>query len=215
MLRVKICGLMRQKDVRTALESGADAVGFVVASPSSPRNLSLERARRMMRAVPIFATKVIVTSANDPRTIRKICSASQPDALQLHHYNLGMIRKLRSTEPEMKLILATAVKDQSSLADAKRSSDYSNAVLADTPSASGTGGTGRVHDWKLTAKLRQTISPHPLIMAGGLTPKNVQLAIRMVRPFAVDVSSGVEREIGAKDPAKVHEFIMNAKELTT
>jgi len=70
-----------------------------------------------------------------------------------------------------------------------------------------------MHDWSLTARLRMEISPRPLIMAGGLTPRNVQSAILRVRPFAVDVSSGVEEQIGLKDPVKVREFIMNAKEL--
>ena len=204
---------MRQQDVNTALDSGADAVGFVVASPSSPRNLSLEKARKLMRTVPVFTAKVTVTSSDDLMVVRKLCRALRPEAVQLHHHNPGLIRRLRKMEPEVKFILATALRDRSSLAEAKRSSRYSDAVLADTPSASGMGGTGKVHDWSLTARLRRDISPRPLIMAGGLTSRNVQSAILRVRPFAVDVSSGVEEQIGLKDPVKVREFIMKAKEL--
>jgi phosphoribosylanthranilate isomerase len=74
------------------------------------------------------------------------------------------------------------------------------------------GGTGRTHDWNLTAALRNRIYPHPLILAGGLTPSNVQTAIRKVRPFAVDVSSGVEKTVGAKDLKKIGDFIKRAKE---
>ena len=96
--------------------------------------------------------------------------------------------------------------------NAKRYSHYSDAILTDTPSETGIGGTGRTNDWRLAAKLRQSISPRPLIMAGGLTPKNVEAAIRKVRPFAVDVSSGVERSPGVKDRRKIREFIMNARE---
>jgi phosphoribosylanthranilate isomerase len=74
------------------------------------------------------------------------------------------------------------------------------------------GGTGRVNDWQLAAKIRSAIAPHPLILAGGLTTKNVKVAIKRVKPFAVDVSSGVERSAGLKDHGKIREFIMNAKE---
>jgi phosphoribosylanthranilate isomerase len=206
---------MRHGDVNTALDNGADAVGFVVGSPSSPRNLSLQRAKSLMRTVPVFATRVAVTSSDDAATVYRICKALRPEAVQLHHHNSELIRILRRTDPEVKLILATALKNHSSLAEAKRNSNYSDAVLADSPSASGMGGTGKLHDWSLTAKLRREISPHPLIMAGGLTPENVRSAIVKVRPFAVDVSSGVESKIGTKDTNKVREFIMNAKELAT
>lgn len=211
-MRVKICGMMRQKDVDTAVDNGADAVGFVVGSPSSRRNLSLAEARSLMKRVPIFATKVAVTSSKDSKNIRRICSALNPDALQLHRYNPKLIQMIRRTHPEIELILATAIRDLSSVLRAKRTSSYSNAVLADTPSIIGMGGTGRTHDWSLTASLRQKIHPHPLILAGGLTPSNVQLAIKKVKPYAVDVSSGVEESMGVKDHVKVRKFINNAKE---
>lgn len=210
-MRVKICGMMRSKDVSAALDNGADAVGFVVRSPSSPRNLSLGQARKLMKPVPIFATKVAVTSAQDRQSILKICAKLKPDALQLHQHQPELVRTIRRTRPETELILATAIRDRSSVTRAKRTSSYSDAVLADTPSATGMGGTGRTHDWKLTASLRNRIYPHPLILAGGLTPGNVRLAIRKVRPFAVDVSSGVEKVVGVKDHDKIREFIINAK----
>ncbi len=210
-MRVKICGMMRSKDVQAALNSGADAVGFVVGSPSSPRNLSLSEASKLMKPVPVFATKVTVTSSQDAKAIRKICSTLNPDALQLHKHSPDLIRTIRRTHPGIQLILATAVRDNSSVVNAKRTSRYSDAVLADTPSSTGMGGTGRTHDWKLTAVLRSKIYPHPLILAGGLTPSNVRVAIRNVKPFAVDVSSGVEERIGVKDHAKIREFIMNAR----
>lgn len=211
-MRVKICGLMRSKDVRASLDSGADAVGFVVASPSSRRNLPFDEARKLMKAVPMFATKVAVTSTNDRKSVLKICSKLKPDALQLHHHRLELVRLVRRKHPETKLILATAIRDRSSLRRASWASGYSDAVLADSSSLSGMGGTGRTHDWNLTAALRDRIYPHPLILAGGLTPSNVQTAIRKVRPFAVDVSTGVEKTVGAKDLKKIGDFIKRAKE---
>jgi phosphoribosylanthranilate isomerase len=211
-MRVKICGLMRSKDVRAAFDSGADAVGFVVASPSSRRNLPLDRARKLMKEVPIMTTKVAVTSAGDISSLQKICSNLRPDALQLHNHRRKLVELLRRRYPEMKLILATAISDSFALQRASRTSNYSDAVLADSQS-NGMGGTGRTHDWNLTATLRGMIYPHPLILAGGLTPDNVQRATRIVRPFAVDVSSGVERTVGAKDPRKIRDFVKRAKEV--
>jgi len=211
MVRVKICGIMREKDATAALESGADALGFVVASPSSPRNLPLDKARTLMRTVPVFSTTVAVTTAQDPKTVFKICSRLKPDALQLHAYTPALARALRRKQQGTRLILTTSVRGMSSLGAAKAASSISDAVLADTPSSSGVGGTGKTHDWHLSAIIRDSIYPHPLVLAGGLTSSNVRTAVSEVKPFAVDVSSGVEERVGVKDHQKIREFIMNAK----
>lgn len=211
-MRVKICGMIRLSDVNAALNEGADALGFVVGSPSSPRNLRLTKAQKLMRAVRVFSMKVAVTSANDPKRIVAICSKLKPDALQLHYHTPQLVQMLRKKQPATRLILATSVRDKLSMKQAEGASRYADAVLADSPSSTGMGGTGITHDWKLTARIRNAIQPHPLILAGGLTPKNVKTAIETVRPFAVDVSSGVEVTVGIKDHKKIREFIMKAKE---
>jgi len=211
-MRVKICGLTRLEDVNTALDEGADAVGFVVESPSSPRNLTIPRARRLIEVARIFSTTVAVTCTREPKRLLRICTELRPTALQLHYYTPRLIHFIRKQDTSTKLILATPIRDGLSLRNAKNYSHYSDAILTDTPSDTGIGGTGQTNDWQLAAKVRDSISPHPLIMAGGLTPKNVEAAIRKVRPFAVDVSSGVERTPGIKDHRKIREFIMNAKE---
>ena len=210
-MRVKICGIMRAEDVKAALDSGADALGFVVATPSSPRNLPLAKAQALMGTIPVFSTKVAVTTALDPKTVFKVCSRLKPDALQLHRHTLALVRALRRKRPETQLILTTPIRDVSSLRAAKMASNHSDAVLADSASSNGMGGTGRTHDWHITAMLRNAIYPHPLVLAGGLTSDNVKAAIREVKPFAVDVSSSVERRIGVKDHDKIRKFIMNAK----
>jgi phosphoribosylanthranilate isomerase len=211
-MRVKICGLMRPKDVKAALDNGADAVGFVVSSPSSRRNLPIGQARKLMKTVPIFATKVAVTSAEDEKNLLKICSRLRPDAIQLHKHSEELVRLVQRKYPETKLILAIGVENDRALQSAYSLSEYSDAVLADSLGHDGMGGTGRTHDWNLTGTLRDKIYPHPLILAGGLTPNNVQTAIKKVRPFAVDVSTGVERTVGVKDPEKIRDFIHRAKE---
>jgi phosphoribosylanthranilate isomerase len=211
-MRVKICGLMRAQDVASALDSGTDAVGFVVSCPSSPRNLSLSKAQNLMKQVSLFTTKVAVTSVEDTRSIDKICSKLRPDALQLHQYQQHLLRYIKRKHSGVRLILARGVKDHSSVELAGWTLNSSDAILADSPGSNGMGGTGRTHNWDLTAALRDGIYPHPLILAGGLTSSNVQQAIRKVKPFAVDVSSGVEKDIGVKDPVKISNFIRNAKE---
>ena len=213
-MRVKICGITRLRDVNDALNEGADALGFVVESPSSPRNLTLTRARMLMKAVHVFSSRVAVTSSRDSERVLRICDQLKPDAIQLHYHNPKTIHLLRNKHPATKIILATAIRNLSSLRQASDSTRYSDAILTDSPSPTGIGGTGRIHNWHLTAKVRKKIYPHPMILAGGLTPKNVRAAIREVNPYAVDVSSGVERTVGIKDQVKIREFIMNAKEAT-
>ncbi len=210
-MRVKICGLMRSEDVKGAIDSGADAVGFVVGSPASPRNPDLIDAQKLMKSVPVFATSVAVTSSKNPRTILRICSKLEPDAIQLHQHQQEVVQSIRKRHPGTSVILATAILNRISVAHASKTSTYSDAILADTSNASGMGGTGQIHDWSLTAAVRNRIYPHPLILAGGLTPRNVRLAIKRVKPFAVDVSTGVEKEPGIKDHKLVMEFIKNAK----
>ena len=210
-MRVKICGLMRLSDVNAAVNEGANAVGFVVESPSSPRNLSLTKAQELMRAVKMFSTKVVVTSAHDPKRIVAMCAKLRPDALQLHYHTAELVHILRKKQ-STSLILATGIQDSSSLKQARSTSKYADAVLVDSPSSTGMGGTGRTHNWGLTARIRNAIYPNPLILAGGLTADNVKGAIEVVNPFAVDVSSGVERTIGVKDHDKIRKFIMNAQE---
>jgi phosphoribosylanthranilate isomerase len=202
---------MRSSDVEAAAKYGADAFGFVVASPSSRRNLSMAKARSLAKAVPVFGTKIAVTASRDTRILRRVCEKFHPDGLQLHQADKSAIRRLRKEHPEVQLILATPVRDSGSIAEALVASRFSDAVLADSLGADGMGGTGRTHDWSLSAKIRDEIFPHPLILAGGLTPANVRLAIAKVQPHAVDVSSGVEVRVGMKDPVKIRGFIRIAK----
>ncbi|HKM75000.1 MAG TPA: phosphoribosylanthranilate isomerase [Candidatus Bathyarchaeia archaeon] len=213
-MRVKICGITRPRDLEAAIRYGADALGFVIGTPSSPRNLTINRAKRLMKQVPVFNMKVAVTSSTDLKTLRKISDILRPDALQLHNHSKAMVQALRNHNPHLPLILGAQIEGQS-IAYAKRVSKYSDAIIADSPSNTGMGGTGRIHDWALTSRIRDVIYPRPLILAGGLTPMNVRSAIQKVRPYAVDVSSGVEKTKGVKDHMKMKEFVMNAKENDT
>ena len=211
-MRVKICGLMRPRDVDFAVNEGADAIGFVVGTPISRRNLQLEKAKQLIKRVPVFTSSVAVTAAADHRTLQKIAKKLQPNALQLHRYNSRTIEAIRKSNSELSIIIATPIRNMDSISAAETTVKFSDAIMAETPNHLGIGGTGRTHDWTLSRQLRNRIHPHPLILAGGLTPRNVRHAIQQVKPYGVDVSSGVENIEGMKDHHMMKEFIRMSKE---
>jgi phosphoribosylanthranilate isomerase len=211
-VRVKICGITRKEDLDAAAAAGADAVGFVVDVASSPRNLLLNEAEKLIRQVPPFVKSVLVTvprSIDEFETYEKL----NPDAIQIHGENLHAAASVRLKIPNSLLIGAVNANLANVLDVVSRASKLFDAVLLDSFADGKYGGTGIVHDWELSKRVKQTIYPKPLILAGGLTPENVAEAVRIVEPYAVDVSSGVELQPGIKDHKKLIEFIKNAKDV--
>jgi len=211
-VRVKICGITREEDLAVAVAAGADAVGFVVGVPSSPRNISLKKAEKLIRLVPIFVKSVLVTvpkSINELQTYEKL----SPDAIQIHGENLPDTSTLRGKLPNTPLIRAINANPMNALEVASEASKLFDAILLDSSTCGRYGGTGIVHDWNLSKRVKQVIRPKPLILAGGLNPENVKDAIHTVQPYAVDVCTGVESRPGFKDPEKVLAFIENVKEV--
>jgi phosphoribosylanthranilate isomerase len=214
-VRVKICGLRKEEDILVCVEAGADYLGFVVDVPSSPRNLSVDVAQILMRKVPDHAGKVVVTVQPHGQTEKRlsfILRKLAPDAIQLHGHALHGSPMIRQDFPEVKFIKALPIQDESSVAEGVASSMSFDGVHADSYGNGQDGGTGRTHNWSLSARLRNLIEPVPLTLAGGLSEHNVAEAIRIVRPFAVDVSSGVESSLGVKDGRKIIQFVRIAKE---
>jgi len=209
-VRVKICGITRKEDLDAAAAAGADAVGFVVGTASSPRNLSLDAAEKLIRQVPPFVKSVLVTV---PRGIDEFEAYEKlnPDAIQIHCENLHVAASVRLKTPNIPLIGAVNAQRAKDLDVVSKASKLFDAVLLDSFTDGRYGGTGIVHDWELSKRVKQVIQPKPLILAGGLNPENVTKAVRTVEPYAVDVSSGVERQPGIKDHQKMVEFIKNAK----
>ncbi len=205
-MRVKVCGITREEDVAAAVEAGADAVGFICGFPESPRNVSVERAKALIRTVPPFVDSVLVTKvslvAKNPAMVR----TTRPMTLQLYGPTgeaVSMSRRLG-----MKLILPHPVgRDGAGLC----AMDGFDALLSDTYRKGMFGGTGETSDWRACRILREEIAPKPFILSGGLSQMNVEAAIEQVRPYAVDVSSGVELAPGVKDSAKVRAFVQTAK----
>lgn len=208
-LKVKICGNTNRKDALAAAKLGADFVGAIVEVPvDTPRKVTAQEAKEILADFSTPIGKVIVIM---PRTIEEAAALYEeirPDFVQLHgDESLQFVKELRSLIPCN--IIKTIHVGKASINEAKRFSKYSDALLLDTPSEQ-FGGSGRTHDWALSRKIVEAAGI-PVTLAGGLTPENVAEAIRSVRPYAVDVSSGVEKKEGKKDYAKVKKFIKNAK----
>ena len=197
MTRIKICGTTNLDDALMAVEAGADALGFIFV-PNTPRYLHPDEAAKIIEELPPFITTVGLFVNAEQSEIDTIANDCSLDAVQLHG----------EESPELCLALnrrvvkAFRVKEESSLS---RLHDYHvSAYLLDTYVKGAMGGTGRVFDWNLAVKAKQY---GRIILAGGLNPDNIASAILQVRPYGVDVSSGVEVSPGCKDPAKIKAFI--------
>ncbi len=211
-VRVKICGITRKEDLEAAAAAGADAVGFVVGAASSPRNVSVEKAEELIRHVPPFVKSVLVTVPSSLEELVKTCMRLNPDAIQIHGENVPDAGVVREKFPNKLLIKAVHASSSDAVDNAAEAAKTWGTVLLDSYVHGRHGGTGTVHDWTLSARVRQAIHPKPLILAGGLNPENVAEAVRTVQPYAVDVSSGVECKLGIKDHQKMIQFVKNAKD---
>ena len=201
--RVKICGLTRPEDVDTAVSAGADALGFVF-TPRSQRFLETERARELVTRVPAFIARVGLFMDQPDADVERILASVPLSLLQFH----GAEPRAFCAGFGLPYIKALAM---GAAGEAERAGDYPDAaaLLLDSHKPGTVGGTGKKFDWDAIPPL-----PRPMILAGGLHPGNVRRAVRRVRPWAVDVSSGVESAPGIKSPEKVIEFIKEAKRET-
>src|SRR5471032_3029789 len=208
-LIVKICGLSTRETLDVALDAGADMVGFVFFPPS-PRHLSLETARDLGRAKR-RAVKVALTVDADDATLGNIVEALQPDILQLHgRETVARLRDIKQTFglPVMKAI---AVATPADLAPLPGYAAVADRILFDARApkeATRPGGLGAVFDWHVLENLDLKL---PFMVSGGLHAGNVAEAVRVTRAGGVDVSSGVERSPGVKDPDMIRAFIRAAR----
>ncbi len=212
-VKVKICGITREEDLKMVSDLGADAIGFVVDVPSSPRNISLKKAEKFIRFVPVFVKSVLVMVPKSIDELVLTCEKLNPNILQIHGENILDASTLREKISNTSIIRALNANQENALKAASEASKSFDAILLDSSTHGMYGGTGKVHDWNLSKRVKQVIHPKPLILAGGLNPKNVKEGICRVQPYAVDVSTGVESLPGIKDPEKVSAFIENVKEI--
>jgi phosphoribosylanthranilate isomerase len=212
-VRVKICGITRKEDLAVAVAAGADAVGFLVGVPSSPRNLTLKRAETLLRQVPVFVDSVVVTAPQSINGLAEICERLKPTAIQIHGKKSFDASEVRERIKGTRLIKTVYVTKDALNETAIEELKAFDAVLLDSFIKGQYGGTGRVHDWNLSRQIREAVAPLPLILAGGLKPENVKEGVQTVQPYAVDVASGVELRPAVKDHEKVRAFVENAKEI--
>jgi phosphoribosylanthranilate isomerase len=196
--RVKICGITRVEDALAAVAAGADAIGLVFAEVS-PRHVSVDQARAIRAALPPLVSVVGLFVDAAPGHIRAVLGQVAIDLIQFH----GRETPEHCRGYGRPYIKAVSMRPDVDLPTAARQYDDAAGLLLDTHSVSAAGGTGEAFDW---ARVPHDLG-RPLILAGGLTPDNVAQAIRQVRPYAVDVSSGVEQAKGIKDPAKIMAFM--------
>lgn len=213
-VKVKVCGITREEDLKVAVSAGVDAIGFILGVPSSPRNLSVEEAQRLMLEVPIFVNRVAVLVLDDIDQSIEICRTLHPNTIQVNGGSPSLAYTLHRELRGMPMVRAVDAKSGDATNDAQEAARLFDGVLLDSLNEKKWGGTGAVHDWNMSRDIAETIRPKPLILAGGLTPKNVGEAVRLVKPYAVDVSSGVESSPGIKDPRKIAEFVERAKEVS-
>jgi len=197
---IKVCGITRLTDALHAVEHGATAVGFVLW-PRSPRAVTIERAAEIIAELPSNVMTVGVFVNEPVDAIRQVVERARLTAVQLH----GDEPPAYADALDWPVIRAVSVND---IGEASEAWSPDTALLVDNIDPVRRGGTGAAIDWSQAAVIAQK---RRVVLAGGLTPDNVASAIRAVRPYGVDVSSGVESAPGVKDFDKVAQFIANAR----
>jgi len=202
--RIKICGITREADLAAAVTAGADALGFVFFA-SSRRHVTPLRAAQLMAQVPAFVTKVGLFVNESPETVRAVLAEVPLDLLQFHGDEDAAYCS-RFGRPWIKAARVKPGFDLLEYASSFAGAPGVSGLLLDAH-VEGYGGGGQTFDWSL---IPQSL-PLPVILSGGLHPGNVAEAVRAVRPWAVDVSSGVESAKGIKDARKITEFIAGVR----
>lgn len=200
-VKVKICGIKDVLTAKQAAEAGADALGFVFARESK-RYVEPQQAREIIAALPPGVRTVGVFVDTPAVEISRIAALCNLDIIQLHSHEEPEYQDLK-----LPVIKCHRIKDRPDPEQILRTK--ADAILLDTYHPRMAGGTGKSFNWSIVKNIKSNV---PLILAGGLTPDNVREAIEMVRPCAVDVSSGVETN-GVKDISKIKSFIRRAKEV--
>jgi phosphoribosylanthranilate isomerase len=205
MVKVKICGITNYEDALFAVESGADALGFIFAD--SPRRILPETARNIIRRLPPFIESVGVFVNEVPEGITEIVSLCGIDLIQLH----GKENPDICAQFMPRVIKAIAVKDDSVLRDIPSYRGSVKGLLLDTYSEKTAGGTGKVFNWDLAIKIKDM--GMPIILAGGIGPSNIVEAVSKVKPYAVDLNSGVEERPGKKSHALIKELFEKIRKI--
>lgn len=215
MVKVKICGITNREDALAAIAFGADAVGFLVGQvhPTKSVFLSAEAVGQIVVGLPPFCSTVLVTHLARPSEVLRAATVARVTTIQLHgDSDPGEAQEIRKQLPNVKLYKAVHVLGETAISEAQKFVGKVDGIILDTAiqETGQVGGTGQPHDWRVSRTIVQSVEL-PVILAGGLTPDNVREAIRLVRPYAVDVNSGVSHSDGTKDRLRLKRFIEEAK----
>jgi phosphoribosylanthranilate isomerase len=210
-VRVKICGVTNEADAHLVVASGADMLGLIVDVPvETPRKISLAKAAAISKAVGEAIPVVTVLAPSSAKDVARVVQRVQPFAVQLHGFEPpALLKAVRTALPEVKMIKTVHVDEGGTIHGELPDTELVDFILLDTFSAQ-LGGTGAKHNWS-TSKAIVDQSPVPVILSGGLNHVNVADAIRTVKPYGVDVASGVESVPGRKSVEKVVQFVRNAR----
>ncbi len=208
--RIKICCMASIAEAALALDAGADALGFVMRMPSGPGPIAESLAREIIATVPRDVPTFMLTSEIEADAILAQLEATGANTVQIVDYVTPVTRqRLRDAMPELRIVQVVHVTGPESVDEARMAAATSDMILLDsgnpTAKIKELGGTGRVHDWTVSKSIREAIDV-PLWLAGGLRPDNVREAVVAVRPYGVDVCSGLRTE-GALDREKVRAFV--------
>ncbi|ALD22225.1 phosphoribosylanthranilate isomerase [Hymenobacter sp. DG25A] len=215
--RIKICCISTPQELAIAVAAGADALGLVAKMPSGPGVITDEQVRKLALLTPPAVGSFLLTSETTTSAIIAHQCRTATTTLQLvDTLSTGSYQDLRTALPGIQLVQVIHVVDESAIEEARRVAPHVDAILLDSGNPNlaikELGGTGRVHNWELSRRIRDRLNL-PLFLAGGLTPENVQEALHMVKPFGVDVCSGV-RTNGQLDPNKLRRFMMAVRGYT-
>ncbi len=201
-VRVKICGITNLDDALAAIDSGADAIGFVFFE-KSPRWISYKDAELIIKKLPPFVTTIGVFVDQSPAQIEEVVSNVRIDAVQIYEQEIAKLSTF-----SRQIVKVIRIKSLQSLEPLINYKDNVSAFLLDAYSPDSLGGTGKIFNWDIAVEAKRF---GRIILAGGLTPENISEAVKHVRPYGVDVSGGVEAEKGKKDLKKLKLFIERAK----
>jgi len=213
-VRVKICCVASREEAALAVSAGADAIGFVSDMPSGGRTIPDTRIRELAATCPPGVGRFLLTSLAEAGAIVKQAQYCGVDTIQLvDAVDPAVHREIKANLPNVKIVQVIHITDRSVAGHAEAYWDVADALLLDSGNPAlavkALGGTGRVHDWTISREIVRS-SPLPVFLAGGLTAENVASAIETVRPFGVDVCSGV-RSTNGLDPDRLARFMNNAQ----
>jgi phosphoribosylanthranilate isomerase len=216
-MRSKICGIRSEADLRAAVAAGADAIGFISGvTHVSEDALDRHRAATLSAAHPAIRHPRAGHPSDGHYGDHYLADRIGVDAIQVHGLvSVDVVARVHERAAERPILAAVHVTGPEAVDAARAVAPYCDAVLLDSRTSDRLGGTGRPHDWSISAAIVDALAgfDRPVVLAGGLTPATVAAAIRQVRPYAVDVNSGVETAGGDKDPAACAAFVAAARSM--